>query len=255
MEASPDAKSVHSLLADLVLGGPAETVIDLGAGSGDTLAEIRARAPVGRLAAVDVDENALAKVVVRIPGTHGVQHDVAAPLPFGDETFDVVVSHNMLECVREPAALLAEIGRILRPGGRAILGHTDFETVLVTIEDRDLARRVLRTYAELPVRYRHMATCDPWMGRRLAGLVRNSRLSLESVRAFVTVHTNLPDAAEVRLEEVAAAARQAAARGLGYVTPEEVEHWRDQLRAADETGHFLFSETAFVVTATRLTEV
>jgi hypothetical protein len=38
-----------------------------------------------------------------------------------------------------------------------VLGHTDFDTIVVASEDRDLTRRVLRTYTDLPVMYRHMA--------------------------------------------------------------------------------------------------
>ena len=74
----------------------------------------------------------------------------------------------------DPPALLTDIACVLAPGGRAVLGHTDFETIVVTTADRDLTRRVLRTYAELPVLYRHMAAADAQMGRRLPGLVRRS---------------------------------------------------------------------------------
>jgi ubiquinone/menaquinone biosynthesis C-methylase UbiE len=85
----------------------------------------------------------------------------------------------------QPAGLLAEIARVLRPGGRAVLGHVDFETIVVATQDRDLTRRVLLSYAELPVLYRHMAAADPQMGRRLPGLVRRSPLHLDGVHAHI----------------------------------------------------------------------
>jgi len=42
-------------------------------------------------------------------------------LPFGDESFDTVFSSQVLEHVPEPAQMVGEIGRVLRPGGHLIL--------------------------------------------------------------------------------------------------------------------------------------
>lgn len=42
-------------------------------------------------------------------------------LPFADSSFDVVVCTQVLEHVAEPRAVLVELGRILRPGGRLLL--------------------------------------------------------------------------------------------------------------------------------------
>ncbi len=88
---------------------------------------------------------------------------------------------------------------MLRPDGRVVLGHTDFETIVVTTADRDLTRRVLLTYAQLPVLYRYMAAADAQMGRRLPGLVRRSGLQLGVVEAHTTVVPSLSGAAALRL--------------------------------------------------------
>lgn len=45
----------------------------------------------------------------------------ADALPFGDRTFDVVISTEMLEHDPSPWLSLAEMGRVLRPGGHLIL--------------------------------------------------------------------------------------------------------------------------------------
>lgn len=42
-------------------------------------------------------------------------------LPFPDASFDAALNVVVLEHVREPARVLAEIGRVLRPGGRLLL--------------------------------------------------------------------------------------------------------------------------------------
>jgi SAM-dependent methyltransferase len=45
----------------------------------------------------------------------------AHALPFGDENFDSVLSNQVLEHVRDPSAVVAEVRRILKPGGCFVL--------------------------------------------------------------------------------------------------------------------------------------
>ncbi len=249
------ADDVHQRLTDLALGGPAGAameVVDLGAGQGRTLVEVARRAPGNRFTAIDLNGDALDALAARLPQTRILQHDLAQPLPLPDRSVDIVISHNTLECLLDPSALLSEIAQVLRPDGRAVLGHTDFETIVVVTANRDLTRRVLLTYAELPVLYRHMAAADAQMGRRLPGLVRRSGLQLEDVEAHTTVVPSLSEAAAVRLEEIERAVRRSANAGRGHVTVAELEDWMAQLHAAQDAGDFLFAETAFLVSAARV---
>lgn len=51
----------------------------------------------------------------------GIRHEDAEALSLGDATVDLVVSCDVLEHVNEPQLAIAEIARVLRPGGRALL--------------------------------------------------------------------------------------------------------------------------------------
>ena len=68
---------------------------------------------------IDISREALAEAQTH--GYHTVQHDLARPLPFPPETFDVVVATDILEHMTDPLALLQEAKRVLRPQGRLIL--------------------------------------------------------------------------------------------------------------------------------------
>lgn len=47
-------------------------------------------------------------------------------LPFSDGVFDAILSTQVLEHVAEPSAMLAEVARVLRPGGRLILSAPQY---------------------------------------------------------------------------------------------------------------------------------
>lgn len=58
---------------------------------------------------------------------HGTDHldeyvDLNGPLPFGDGSFDTVLLIDVLEHIAKPDALIAELARVLRPGGALVAG-------------------------------------------------------------------------------------------------------------------------------------
>ena len=92
--------------------GRGHRVLDLGCRSGAlTQHFLEGNSVVG----LDVDAAALEKAAAL--GIEPVQANVEEPLPFEDDSFDAVVAGALFEHLRFPDALVAEIGRVLRPGG------------------------------------------------------------------------------------------------------------------------------------------
>jgi SAM-dependent methyltransferase len=58
-------------------------------------------------------------------GVNVLQHDADQPLPFADASFDGVVLKDVLEHLHEPVALVREVHRVLKPGGRAFASSPD----------------------------------------------------------------------------------------------------------------------------------
>jgi SAM-dependent methyltransferase len=94
------------------VGGPGRRVLDLGCRDG---ALTRTYAEGNEVVGVDADKEALAKA--QKLGIETRWADLDEPLPFEEETFDVVVAGELLEHLRDPGRLVAEARRVLRPGG------------------------------------------------------------------------------------------------------------------------------------------
>jgi arsenite methyltransferase len=107
-------------VAELRLG---ETVLDLGSGGGiDVLLTAQRVGPTGRVFGLDMTAEmlALAKRNASAAGATNVEflkgHIEAIPLPAA--SVDVVISNCVINLAADKAAVLAEIARVLRPGGR-----------------------------------------------------------------------------------------------------------------------------------------
>jgi SAM-dependent methyltransferase len=120
----PTSKDLVGLKARWVLERlpqqPAPAVLDYGTGEGKYLHLIRKARPQARLVGIDVR------------AAHGAVdfefHRVAAdePLPFAPDTFDLVVSCDVLEHVDSMERSLDEIVRVMRPGA-AFIGFVPVE--------------------------------------------------------------------------------------------------------------------------------
>ena len=95
--------------------GQGKRVLDLGCRSG---ALTRHFLEGNEVVGLDVDRAALAKAEQL--GIQVVEANVEEPLPFSDASFDAVVVGELLEHLQFPEALVAEIRRMLRPGGVAV---------------------------------------------------------------------------------------------------------------------------------------
>ena len=97
------------------------SVIDLGCGAGDSVAQFRDVNPDVRWVGVDVE--ASPEVASRRRTDAEFVTFDGVHLPFDDASFEAVYCKQVLEHVREPGPLLAEVARVLKPGG-ALAGST-----------------------------------------------------------------------------------------------------------------------------------
>jgi SAM-dependent methyltransferase len=104
-----------------------DAVLEVGSGLGMLAAQVAGRAPRGRVVGLEFSEAQLARARERnAPNLEFVRGD-AHQLPFADGSFDVVYCRYLLEHVADPGRVLAEMRRVLRPGGRALAQENNIE--------------------------------------------------------------------------------------------------------------------------------
>jgi arsenite methyltransferase len=94
--------------------------LDVGCGPGTFAASLaRAAGPGGLVLGIDISEPMLARAVRAAAGAQvAFLRADAQRLPLRDKSVDAVLSSAMLQLIPDPAAALAEMARVLRPGGR-----------------------------------------------------------------------------------------------------------------------------------------
>ena len=120
-----------------------EHVLDLGCGAGvDTILAAMMAGPHGSAVGVDIVPEMIARAEsnLRMTGADHVSFQIAAgsQLPFSDDSFDVVISNGVINLIPDKEGTLAEIHRVLRPGGRLMVA----DQIAVGSVEQDIQARL-----------------------------------------------------------------------------------------------------------------
>ncbi len=153
---------------------PGERVVDCGSGAGaDSLIAARIVGPSGRVIGVEMTPEMLAKARrnAEVAGLPNVEFraGVLEALPVPDDWADVVISNGVLNLVPDKTVALAEIFRVLRPGGR------------IQLADIVLDR---------PVPDESKSDACLWTGCIAGGLLADELASLVEAAGFVDVEVH-----------------------------------------------------------------
>lgn len=113
-------------LSDTLAGQPCSHILDVGAGPGGLAVALAQQFPDARVTTVDIDTEMVALAAARMireaidDQVRASVGDVAA-LPLADASVDLVTSSFSVHHWPDAAAGFAEVRRVLRPGGRAII--------------------------------------------------------------------------------------------------------------------------------------
>jgi SAM-dependent methyltransferase len=115
-------REVAGFVARRLRGRPPIVAFDLGCGNGELLQRLLDCYPEACLIGAELSIGRLQLAAQNLPGSVALlQVGGQADIPLGDRSVDLVLLVEVIEHLKDPAALLYEIHRILRPGGRLML--------------------------------------------------------------------------------------------------------------------------------------
>jgi SAM-dependent methyltransferase len=218
---------------ELVAG---ERVVDIGCGPGYLAAEMaEVVGDSGFVLGVDPSESMLALAARRaLPGMELEEGD-ALSLPAEDASFDAAVSTQVYEYVADIAAALAEVRRVLRPGGRVLILDTDWDSIVWRSADDARMERVLRAWEE------HLA--HPRLPRVLPSLLVDAGFSVERVEVVPVV--NVGYKRETYSAQVLGMIAEFVSGRQG-VSADEAGAWEADLRGLGDDYFFSLNRYLFV---------
>jgi ubiquinone/menaquinone biosynthesis C-methylase UbiE len=215
-------------------------VLDVGCGTGDDVREMAQVAGAGgRAVGVDNSAAMIDEAKRRAVGLSNVEFLLAegTALPFADGSFDAARADRSLMHVPDARRVLAEMIRVTREGGRVVVFEVDFETAVIDVPDRVLARKIIHTWCD--------GFRDGWLGRRMPGLFADLGLKEVQVAPYV-LRLTPPLALPIMGKSTAERAVKA-----GTVTPAEAEGWLAQLDELQRRGRFFSTLTGVLVSGTK----
>lgn len=214
---------------------PGDRVLDVGCGPAHDLVALALVVGTAGAHGVDVSADALAQARHRLalhrsPLVHLIQAS-ATSLPYPAASFDGVRADRLLQHLPDPDRAVAEMARVLRPGGRMHLSDTDWSTAAVSCLPNRLMERLRRFLVESWVP-------SPRVGSDLLRLAVGAGLVHATVSA-TAVTSQIPSMATLPT------------RGDGALSAVDVAEIGRLATGAAEEGHLVGSVTMFSVVASK----
>jgi ubiquinone/menaquinone biosynthesis C-methylase UbiE len=230
-----DIQQVKRVMVSQLELGDGLTVLDVGCGTGDDVRDLGTLVgPRGRIIGVDRSgamiteaKNRHAKSGLPLEFVEGDAQD----LEFPDASFDRCRTERMLMHLDRPQQALAEMARVVRPGGRIVVFDFDWDTVFVDSPYQQISRRIVQVFSD--------GIKNGWIGRSLPRLFQEAGLAeITCVPHAVRIHYAF---ARHLFENHLSKATE-----TGVLPAGEVAKWWDHLEGADAAGQFHLGFLGFV---------
>ena len=242
---TPDiVRQRKEVLAALALQ-PGETVLDVGSGPGLLVADMAdVVGPEGRVTGIDVSDSMLALSRRRFAESPlrergSIVKADATQLPFETGHFDAAASTQVYEYVPDVDRALAELYRVLRSGGRALILDTDWDSLVWSSMDSAQSRRLIEAWTK---RFAH-----PHLPRTLRHRLRNAGFRVLRCDVLVLLNdTYDPDTYSLTNGDIMAEFVQQ--HGL---SASDVADWKRSLEVLGTQGLYFFSLNRYLFQATK----
>jgi ubiquinone/menaquinone biosynthesis C-methylase UbiE len=215
---------------------PGHAVVDIGCGPGTDLGQLSdAVGETGSVIGVDRDQRMLAEAGRRFANRRNVELRTgdAHDLPFAAGSVDRARTDRVLQHVDDPVAAVAQVRRVLRPGGLYAMAEPDWDSL--TVADQDV------TTSRLFSRFLAGRVHNPTVGRDLVRLSTSAGFDIRSVEPRPVIFQDFETADQI----LGLRRNSAAAVEAGVLADVDVAGWLHRL----QTRPFLAGFTFYLVIA------
>jgi ubiquinone/menaquinone biosynthesis C-methylase UbiE len=220
-----------------------ETIVDVGSGLGHLTIELsRAVGDAGTVIGVDPSVDMRKAAASQCEGLPNVRilDGTAAALPLDDTSADRAASLQVFEYLSDIPNALVEIRRVLRPGGRLVVGDMHWDGWIWHSDEPGRMATMMKAWDH------HLA--DRCVPARLPHMMQQAGYQVETIRPLVFLDTVLRhDGLAMMLLNL----MQAYALQNNIVDEPTVRAWADEQRCLAADRRFFFSLVHFVVSGRR----
>lgn len=221
------------------------SVLDLGCGTGVAARSIaRRKGFTGHITGLDISPYLVA-AAKRLSEQEGVGHAVefragdSHGLGLPDGSFDAVIAHTLVSHVDDPRAVLREMARVVKPGGKIAVFDGDYASITFGSDD------VVKGKADDELIINALVT-NPRVMRQMPQLLQEAGLTLGTAFSYVV--------ADIGKADFWAPALQSFLRLLpkaGAMTEGEAQAWVTSMLKRSEQGQFFGATNFYSYLATR----
>lgn len=220
-----------------------ERVLDIGAGHGFLASEMGiVVGSTGRVCGIDNSKAMIANASRRCAHQQWIEFRKreASSLAFSGSSFDVVTAIQVFEYIKDVAAALREVYRVLCPGGRVLVLDTNWDSLIWHSNDAVRMKRILTAW--------NTHCDDPFLPRTLASKLKEAGFHLTQ-QGIIPIENTECEMEDFNLElndsvtnfssGLINSIKRHIITEMG-ISQEEVSAWADDLRRLSKNGEYFF---------------
>ena len=219
-------------------------MVDVGCGSGFLTFEMGLDVGAeGRVIGIDSSPDMLAHAADRCDrlGQIELKKGDIADLPLGDGECDAAACVQVLLYSTDVAGALAEMKRVLKPGGRVAVIETDWRSAVLNSSDQTTTSRVFEAWDD--------AVASPNLPARLGSILSENGFTAIRVEAIPILDTSR-SSGNFSVNSLDGMAGIAVERGM--ISEEHKDSWLRDLHRLGREGSYFFCVNRFLFSAVRM---
>jgi arsenite methyltransferase len=241
---TPDVRAQRDRVLKALRLGKGERVLDVGCGPGLLADAMAAKVGAdGRVCGIDLSEDMLTMSRRRCAGQPWTEfrRADATKLPYPADSFDAAVSTQVYEYVVDVPAALAELYRVIRRGGRAVILDTDYGSLVIHTRHEARMQRMLKAWN------RHFV--HPDLPRHLSRQLRDAGFTISRRDAIPMFN---PEYSDNTYAKGLLGIMATFAVGRHAVPAEEADAWLAEFAELGNEGRFFFSLNRYLFVADKM---